>query len=55
MNAASLSDVCTVFNVQAAVPADGTLLGIELIPSTVTASALYNVTAGIGSITSYTY
>jgi tannase len=40
--AASLSDVCTVANVQAALPANGTLLGIELIPSIVTANAVYN-------------
>jgi hypothetical protein len=54
-NAASLSDVCTVSNVQAALPANGTLLGIDLIPSTVTASALYNATASMGSTTTYTY
>ncbi|KAI0099089.1 Tannase/feruloyl esterase [Nemania sp. FL0031] len=45
-NAASLADVCTVKNVQAALPANGTLLGIDLIPSSVTASPLYNVTSG---------
>ena len=55
MNAASLSDVCTVSNVQAALPANGTLLGIDLIPSTVTASTLYNATGGMGSTTTYTY
>ncbi|KAI0539506.1 Tannase/feruloyl esterase [Xylaria digitata] len=49
-NAASLADVCTVKNVQAALPANGTLLGIELIPSSVTASPLYNVTAGGGGM-----
>ncbi|CZR67018.1 related to tannase precursor [Phialocephala subalpina] len=42
----SLADVCTVSNVQAALPANGTLLGIDLIPSAVTASALYNVSSG---------
>lgn len=47
-NAASLADLCTVANVQAALPANGTLLGIELLPSTVTASPLYNVTSGGG-------
>ncbi|TGO06925.1 hypothetical protein BTUL_0391g00040 [Botrytis tulipae] len=35
VNAASLSDVCTVSNVQAAIHANGTLLGIDLIPSAV--------------------
>ncbi|GAW11889.1 hypothetical protein ANO14919_012420 [Xylariales sp. No.14919] len=49
-NAASLADVCTVKNVQAALPANGTLLGIELIPSSVTASPLYNVTSGGGGM-----
>jgi tannase len=52
--AASLADLCTVANVQAALPANGTLNGIFLLPDTVTAAALYNVTAaaGIGAISS---
>ncbi|GAP84734.2 putative tannase [Rosellinia necatrix] len=58
-NAASLADVCTVANVQAALPTNGTLLGIDLIPSSVTASPLYNVTSGggmmSGSSTAITY
>ena len=58
-NAASLADVCTVANVQAALPANGTLLGIDLIPSSVTASPVYNATSGGGmtggSSTSITY
>lgn len=54
-NAASLSDVCTVSNVQAALPANGTLLGIDLIPSAVTAAAVYNATAGMSSTETYTY
>ncbi|KIM95512.1 hypothetical protein OIDMADRAFT_34253 [Oidiodendron maius Zn] len=54
-NAASLADVCTVSNVQAAVPANGTLLGINLIPSTVVASSVYNATAGMGSSGTYSY
>ncbi|OTA85788.1 hypothetical protein M434DRAFT_82510 [Hypoxylon sp. CO27-5] len=62
-NAASISDVCTVSNVQAALPSNGTLLGIDLIPSTVTASIVYNATTGGGmgggtstsSTTTYTY
>ncbi|KAH6661288.1 Tannase/feruloyl esterase [Truncatella angustata] len=51
----SLADLCTVSNVQAALPANGTLLGINLLPETVTASPLYNVTAGMGSTESYSY
>ncbi|KAF2117121.1 Tannase/feruloyl esterase [Lophiotrema nucula] len=54
-NAASLADVCTTANVQVALPANGTLLGIELLPETVTTSAVYNATTGIGSTTTYTY
>ncbi|KAJ9660086.1 hypothetical protein H2198_002783 [Neophaeococcomyces mojaviensis] len=42
---ASLDDVCTVSNVQAVLPSNGTLLGINLIPSAVTASAVYNSSA----------
>lgn len=55
VNAASLSDVCTVSKVQAALPANGTLLGLELLPSTVTASAVYNVSAGMGSSDTFSY
>lgn len=36
--AASLSDLCTVSNVQAALPSNGTLLGIDVIPSSATAT-----------------
>lgn len=50
--ATSLSDVCTVSNVQDALPANGTLLGIELLPSTVTATAVYN--ASVSSMDSST-
>jgi tannase len=53
-NAASLADVCTVSNVQAAIPSNGTLLGMDVLPSSVTASAV-NSTAGMGSTTTYTY
>ena len=49
IKAASLADVCTVSNVQAALPANGTLLGINLIPSAVTASAI-NASSSTGSI-----
>lgn len=53
-NAASLADVCTVSNVQAALPANGTLLGINMIPSSVTANAVYNATSQ-SSTTAYSY
>ncbi|GME61188.1 Tannase subunit [Neofusicoccum parvum] len=53
-SAASLSELCTVSNVQSALPSNGTLLGIELLPSTVTAGAVYNASAsgGMGSSSS---
>ncbi|KAJ5317914.1 hypothetical protein PENANT_c004G10972 [Penicillium antarcticum] len=54
-SAASLSDVCTVSNVKSALPSNGTLLGIDLIPSAVTAAAVYNASAGMGSTETYTY
>ncbi|KAK0663835.1 Tannase [Lasiodiplodia hormozganensis] len=47
-SAASLADLCTVANVQSALPANGTLLGIELLPSSVTASPVYNASTGGG-------
>src|SRR5690349_19074069 len=37
-NAASLTELCSVSNVQAALPSNGTLLGIDFIPSSVQAS-----------------
>lgn len=43
--AATIEDLCTVSNVQAALPADGTLLGINLIPSSVAVTLVYNATA----------
>ncbi|OJJ81768.1 putative tannase [Aspergillus glaucus CBS 516.65] len=54
-NAKSLSDVCTVSNVRSALPANGTLLGMDMIPSAVTAGAVYNASAGMGSTETYTY
>lgn len=45
-NAASFADVCTVSNVKSALPSNGTLLGIDLLPSAVTAGAVYNASAG---------
>jgi tannase len=53
--ASSLADVCTVSNVQSALPSNGTLLGINLLPSTVTASSLYNQSSGMGSSGTYNY
>ncbi|OJJ45336.1 hypothetical protein ASPZODRAFT_69429 [Penicilliopsis zonata CBS 506.65] len=55
-NATSLSDVCTVANVQAALPSNGTLLGIDLLPSTVTASNSTSDTYSYCSVTvAYTH
>ncbi|PYH95502.1 tannase and feruloyl esterase [Aspergillus ellipticus CBS 707.79] len=47
-NAASLADVCTVSNVQSALPSNGTILGINLIPSAVTASTANTASSGGG-------
>ncbi|KAL4734214.1 Tannase/feruloyl esterase [Aspergillus similis] len=49
--AASLSDVCTVSHVKNILPSDGTLLGINLIPSAVTAS-VYNASSSSSSSSS---
>ncbi|KAE8150970.1 Tannase 33 kDa subunit [Aspergillus avenaceus] len=49
---ASLTDVCTKSNVQSALPANGTLLGISLIPSAVTAGTVYNASTGGGMMSS---
>lgn len=53
-NTTSLADACTVSNIQAALPSNGTLLGIDLSPSAVTAGAVYNasLSGGVGSTTS---
>ena len=56
----SLADVCTVANVQAALPSNGTLLGINPVSSSVIASPVYNATLGGGmgsaaSSTTYNY
>ncbi|ETS73339.1 Tannase [Pestalotiopsis fici W106-1] len=55
-----LADVCTVTNVQAALPANGTFLGIDLIPTSVTAAVTNSTgSSGPGSASSssaiYTY
>ncbi len=42
VGAATLADVCTVSNVQASLPANGTLLGISFNTNSVTANAVYN-------------
>ncbi|KAJ9415787.1 tannase and feruloyl esterase-domain-containing protein [Fusarium oxysporum] len=47
--ASSLSELCTLSNLKAALPSNGTLLGIDMIPSTITVStAVYNASAGMG-------
>ncbi|RDW82421.1 carboxylic ester hydrolase-24 [Coleophoma cylindrospora] len=53
-NAATLAEVCTVANVQAALPANGTLNGINLIPSSVTANAVNDANSTTSS-TAYNY
>jgi len=60
--AASLADVCTLSNLQAALPSNNTLLGINLIPTAATASAVYNSSTGAagpmsggGSTANYPY
>lgn len=50
-SAKSLADVCTVANVKSALPSNGTLLGINLIPSASTAGVVYNATIGGGMTT----
>ncbi|KAL2798163.1 Tannase/feruloyl esterase [Aspergillus keveii] len=50
-SASSLATVCTTSNVQSALPANGTLLGIDLIPSAVTAS-VYNASSASSSSSS---
>ncbi|KAK7733605.1 hypothetical protein SLS57_000620 [Botryosphaeria dothidea] len=47
-SAASLADLCTVSNIQSALPSNGTLLGINLLPSSVSASPVYNASTGGG-------
>ncbi|KAK7755096.1 hypothetical protein SLS62_002911 [Diatrype stigma] len=44
--AASLDELCTISAVQDVIPANGTLLGIDLLPSSVTANVVKNATAG---------
>jgi tannase len=51
-SAASFSEFCTLSNVKAALPSNGTLLGINPIPSASTAAAVYNASTGIGGTTS---
>lgn len=44
----SLASLCTVSNVQAALPADGVVQGVNMIADSVTANAVYNATSGGG-------
>lgn len=50
----SLSTLCTVSNVQAALPADGILLGLNLLPDTVTAAPVYNASVEGGMMSAST-
>ncbi|KAM5347142.1 hypothetical protein ACJ41O_010147 [Fusarium nematophilum] len=54
-SASSLADVCTASHVRTALPANGTLLGIDMVPSSVTVKAVYNGTVGMGGAQTYTY
>lgn len=55
--AASIAELCTVHNIQSAIPSNGTLIGVDVLPSTVTTNAIYNATVGQGmsQISSSTY
>ncbi|KAJ5556686.1 Tannase/feruloyl esterase [Penicillium frequentans] len=53
-SAKSLADVCTLFNVKSALPSNGTLLGINVIPSATTAGAVYNASS-MGSSDTFNY
>lgn len=60
VSATSLAEVCTVDNVKSALPSNGTILGVNAIPSLSTANTVYNATTGGGmgstsSSTSETY
>ncbi|KAK5103481.1 hypothetical protein LTS08_002896 [Lithohypha guttulata] len=44
--ATSLAEVCTVSNLQAVLPSNGTISGINTIPLLVTANAVYNSSSG---------
>lgn len=46
----SLADICTVASIQAALPANGTIAGVDLISSSVTANAVYNATTSAGGM-----
>lgn len=50
----SLTSLCTVSNVQAALPADGVVQGVNMVASSVTANAVINATSsgGMGTTTS---
>lgn len=52
IRAATLADICTVENVQAALPANQTIPGIAPLPATVAATPVYNATSS-GSTFSY--
>ncbi|KAJ5093768.1 Tannase/feruloyl esterase [Penicillium angulare] len=59
--ASSLTDVCTVANVKSALPANGTILGVNVIPSLSTANTVYNASGSSamgttsGSTETYNY
>lgn len=48
VNAASLADICTTSNIEAALPSNGTINGIEFVPGAITASSVYNASLSSG-------
>lgn len=51
----SLATLCTVANVQAALPVNGTILGVDLLPSTVTANVANSTSTYCNVTVSYTH
>lgn len=47
-SATSLADVCTVDNVKSALPSNGTILGLNVLPAQSIASVVYNATSSGG-------
>lgn len=52
VRAVSLADLCTTSNVQASIPANGSLNGLEFITAATTVNTVFNASAGMGSTSS---
>lgn len=48
--AASLSDICSVARIQSALPSNGTIENVYMIPSSVSATAVYNASTSTGGM-----